>query len=205
MCNTRCGRLHQAINLIMRRVAASHTNQSQQCSEYLRLLSSLLRECRTHVAEHLSLLSGSFMQARQVEKEAAQQRVQALELDNAELSQRLVEMKTTEIDRMNDVNKLCDEMMKNARNMERAAAAESSSRQVLGKFFNAGKANGLRQGMTTVRVLLRVCLACGARGPGDLLPSDVISFPRQRVATAICTATNSPYILMVRVKQYIQV
>ncbi len=75
-----------------------------------------------------------------------------LEVDNAELSKRLVEMKMTEIDRMNDVNKLCDEMMLNARNMERAAAAESSSRQVLGKFFNAGKANGLRQGMTTVRV-----------------------------------------------------
>ena len=91
------------------------------------------------------------MQARQSEKEAAQQRLQELELDNAEISKRLVEMKMTEIDRMNDVNKICNEMMLNARSMERAAAAESSSRQVLGKFFNAGKANGLRQGMTTVR------------------------------------------------------
>ena len=101
------------------------------------------------------ILSDFSLQARQTEKEAAQQRVQTLELDNDELSKRLVEMKMTEIDRMNDVNKLCDEMMLNARSMERAAAAESSSRQVLGKFFNAGKANGLRQGMTTVRPLWR--------------------------------------------------
>ena len=116
------------------------------------------------------------MQARQVEKEAAQQRVQALELDNAELSQRLVEMKTTEIDRMNDVNKLCDEMMKNARNMERAAAAESSSRQVLGKFFNAGKANGLRQGMTTV-LLQYICFAYHAHEPETYLVSNLNSSP----------------------------
>ena len=74
-------------------------------------------------------------------------------MDNAELSKRLVEMKMTEIDRMNDVNNICNEMMRNARSMERAAAAESSSRQVLGKFFNANKSNGLKQGMATVRPL----------------------------------------------------
>lgn len=80
--------------------------------------------------------------------------MQALELDNADLSKRLVELKMTEIDRMNDVNKICNEMMRNARSMERAAAAESSSRQVLGKFFNANKSNGLRQGMAAVRLIL---------------------------------------------------
>lgn len=64
----------------------------------------------------------------------------------------------TEIDRMNEVNKICSEMMRNAQNMERAAAAESNSRQVLGKFFNAGKQGGLRQGVATVLI----CPGCFA-------------------------------------------
>ena len=124
-----------------------------ECPHFVSLCGVQARE--SFLCILISLQSGFLPQARQTEKEAAQQRVQTLELDNAELSKRLVEMKMTEIDRMNDVNKLCDEMMLNARSMERAAAAESSSRQVLGKFFNAGKASGLRQGMTTVRHLQR--------------------------------------------------
>jgi len=93
-------------------------------------------------------------QARQSEKEAAVQRVQHLEVDNAELSSRLVEMKMTEMERINDVDQICNEMMRNAKNMERAAAAESSGRQVLGKFF--GKPNGVRQGMSKATLSLLV-------------------------------------------------
>ena len=65
--------------------------------------------------------------------------MQELEADNAELAKRLVEMKTTEIERMNEVTRICNEMMRNAQNMERAAAADahSRSRQVLGKIFGA--------------------------------------------------------------------
>jgi hypothetical protein len=85
-------------------------------------------------------------QARQSEKEAAVQRVQHLEVDNAELSARLVQMKMSEMERINEVDQICNEMMRNAKNMERAAAAESSSRPVLGKFF--GKPNGVRQGVS---------------------------------------------------------
>ena len=71
------------------------------------------------------------------DKEAAEGKVATLEADNTELSKRLVEMKMTEIERINEVNRICDEMMRNAQSMERAAAAEASSRsrQVLGKLF----------------------------------------------------------------------
>lgn len=99
------------------------------------------------------MVKRNFLQARQTEKEAAQTRAQALELDNDDLSKRLVEMKMTEVDRINDVAKLCDEMMRNARSMERAAAAESSGRQALNRFFGAGRANDRRQGMVRVPVL----------------------------------------------------
>lgn len=46
-------------------------------------------------------------------------------------------MKMSEIDRMNEVNNICNEMMRNAQLMERAAAADAHSRgrQVLGKMF----------------------------------------------------------------------
>ena len=74
-----------------------------------------------------------------------------LEADNKDLSQRLVEMKMTEMERINNVNQICSEMMRNAQSMERAAAAESSGRQVLGKFFGKpGGASGVRQGMNKV-------------------------------------------------------
>jgi hypothetical protein len=91
-------------------------------------------------------------QARQKEKEAAVQRVQHLEADNADLSGRLVEMKMTEMERINNVDQICSEMIRNAQSMERAAAAESSGRQVLGKFF--GKPSGVRQGLNKVQALL---------------------------------------------------
>ena len=84
------------------------------------------------------------LQVRLQDKETAQQRVQALEIDNTELSQRLVEMKMTEIERMNEVNRVCDEMMRNARSMERAAAADASSRsrQVFSKIFGPNARDG---------------------------------------------------------------
>lgn len=43
----------------------------------------------------------------------------------------------TEIERMNEVNRMCDEMLTNARNAERAAAAAAASpsgRQGTGRF-----------------------------------------------------------------------
>jgi len=92
------------------------------------------------------------MQARQKDKEASTQKVQELEVDNAELSRRLVEMKMTEMERINNVDQICNEMMRNAQSMERAAAAESSGRQGLGKLF--GRPSGVRQGMNKVSALL---------------------------------------------------
>lgn len=100
------------------------------------------------------------LQAHQAEKEAALEQVRHLEADNKDLSRRLVEMKMTEMERINNVNQICSEMMRNAQSMERAAAAESSGRQVLGKFFGKpGGPSGVREGMNKVgpSMLFRRC------------------------------------------------
>ena len=69
-------------------------------------MKGLLRPQTLHITgiEEGDVLS---WQARQSEKEAALRRVEHLEADNKDLSQRLVEMKMSEMERINNVNQIC--------------------------------------------------------------------------------------------------
>ena len=79
------------------------------------------------------------MQAGIKENEKATKQIQQLEKENQELTQRVLEVKSREAERMNEVNNMCNEMLQNAKNIERAAAAEAQfgGRQVLGKLFGS--------------------------------------------------------------------
>ena len=54
----------------------------------------------------------SDLQTSRHEREEAEQNLTKMTADNAELVQRLVEMKATEVERMNEVNRTCDEMVR---------------------------------------------------------------------------------------------
>ncbi|KAK9903907.1 hypothetical protein WJX75_000087 [Coccomyxa subellipsoidea] len=94
-------------------------------------------------------LATAELQARLEEKEAAEKKAAKLENEQAELSKRLVDLKMSEIERMNEVNKMCEEMMTNARNMERAAAASAASSSQVGRFHSlpAGSLTGMVNGI----------------------------------------------------------
>ena len=51
-------------------------------------------------------------QSRLADKEAAEGRAASLEADNHELAARLVEMKSTEIQRMHETNRICEQMVR---------------------------------------------------------------------------------------------
>jgi len=51
------------------------------------------------------------LQSRLADKETAESRAAALEADNHELAARLVEMKRTEIERMHETNRICEQMV----------------------------------------------------------------------------------------------
>ncbi|DBA79590.1 TPA: hypothetical protein ACH3X1_008277 [Trebouxia sp. C0004] len=65
------------------------------------------------------------LQTSRHERAEAEQKLNKLTADNDQLVQRLVEMKATEVERMNEVNRTCDEMLKSARSMERQAAQQA--------------------------------------------------------------------------------
>ncbi|BDA45707.1 Autophagy-related protein 16-1 [Coccomyxa sp. Obi] len=88
-------------------------------------------------------LAASEMQARLDEKEAAEKRAEKLEKETADLSKRLVDLKMSEAERMNEVNRMCEEMLANARNMERAAAATAASSSARVGRFHSMPAGGL--------------------------------------------------------------
>ena len=52
------------------------------------------------------------LQSRLADKEAAESRAAASEADNAELAARLVETKRTEIQRMHETNRICEQMVR---------------------------------------------------------------------------------------------
>ncbi len=51
------------------------------------------------------------LQARLADKEAAEARATKLETENGALVQRLIQLKATEVERMNEVNRVCEEMV----------------------------------------------------------------------------------------------
>lgn len=53
----------------------------------------------------------NLLQTSRHERAEAEQKLNKLTADNDELVQRLVEMKATEVERMNEVNRTCDEMV----------------------------------------------------------------------------------------------
>ena len=55
------------------------------------------------------------LQSRLADKEAAEGRAAALEADNHELAARLVEMKRTEIQRIQETNRICEQMVRGVR------------------------------------------------------------------------------------------
>ncbi len=54
------------------------------------------------------------LQSRLADKETAESRAAALEADNHELAARLVETKRTEIQRMHETNRICEQMVRGA-------------------------------------------------------------------------------------------
>ena len=105
------------------------------------------------VGGEMRFVTYCWLQSRSADNEKLSKEIRTLETDNKELSERLVEMKSTEIERMNEVNGICHEMIRNAKNMERAAAAEANSapQKMIGKLF------GSRQSRTS-NDLAAVCL-----------------------------------------------
>lgn len=72
-------------------------------------------------------LIDSEMEVRLSDKEAAEARADKLQADVFELSQRLVDMKASEAERVNEVNKMCDGMLNNAKQWEKTAAAQAAA------------------------------------------------------------------------------
>lgn len=58
------------------------------------------------------------MQSRLADKEAAESRAAALEADNHELVARLVEMKATEVQRIDETNRICEQMVRAAGSLD---------------------------------------------------------------------------------------
>lgn len=56
-------------------------------------------------------LHDAVLQTSRHEREEAEQKLIKMSADNADLVQRLVEMKATEMERMMEVNRTCDEMV----------------------------------------------------------------------------------------------
>jgi hypothetical protein len=115
------------------------------------------------------------VQERLKAKEKAESKAQALETEVTDLSRRLVEMKMSEIERMNEVNKQCEEMLANARSMEQAALAERQAvaaardKRLPGSFLSGSTVQAAASG-----ILGQLGAARGSRLPPPEGPVSVV-------------------------------
>ncbi|KAK9828803.1 hypothetical protein WJX72_002152 [[Myrmecia] bisecta] len=113
-------------------VRENNEQQSKQLDEHSAEIKDLkvkLRDLRDQLDQERAAhaLGTAELEARLKDKEAAEARAGQLEGENADLVRRLVELKSSEIERLNETNRMCDEMLANARNLERAAAASAAA------------------------------------------------------------------------------
>jgi len=78
----------------------------------IRLARSRLRQvAASWLSKKMRLNRPCLLQTSRHERAEAEQKLNKLTADNDQLVQRLVEMKATEVERMNEVNRTCDEMV----------------------------------------------------------------------------------------------
>jgi hypothetical protein len=78
----------------------------------IRLAKSSLRQVSASwLSKVMRLNNLHLLQASRHDRAEAEQKLNKLTADNDQLVQRLVEMKATEVERMNEVNRTCDEMV----------------------------------------------------------------------------------------------
>ena len=70
----------------------------------------------------VGLTSHGGLQSRLADKEAAEGRAASLEADNHELVTRLMELKATEVQRINETNRICEQMVRGLPGLESATA-----------------------------------------------------------------------------------
>ena len=92
-------------------------------------------------------------QARLADKEKAEAEAAASKTETDELTRRLVELKTTEIERMNACSRMCEEMVANARSRAaEIATAPALSPRGSGRLSRIDRNMSLPAGATTVRL-----------------------------------------------------
>lgn len=100
-------------------VSAAKTNELRNQNTELQKVVDELRQSYA--------LIDSEMEVRLSDKEAAEAKADKLQADNLELTKRLVEMKTSEVDRINEANEMYNGMVKHARQLEKTAATQAAA------------------------------------------------------------------------------
>ncbi|DBA83439.1 hypothetical protein WJX79_006327 [Trebouxia sp. C0005] len=111
----------------VRDINEKHSQALDEATGRIRDLQSRNKELSQQVDNERATqaVAASELETSRHERAEAEQKLNKLTADNDELVQRLVEMKATEVERMNEVNRTCDEMLKSARSMERQAAQQA--------------------------------------------------------------------------------
>ncbi|DBB04827.1 TPA: hypothetical protein ACH3X3_010116 [Trebouxia sp. C0006] len=111
----------------VRDINEKHSQALDEATGRIRDLQSRNKELSQQVDNERATqaVAASELEASRYDRAEAEQKLNKLTADNDQLVQRLVEMKATEVERMNEVNRTCDEMLKSASSMERQAAQQA--------------------------------------------------------------------------------
>lgn len=87
-------------------------------------------------------LAADEAQARLNERDDALTRLARLEAEHAALTQRVIDQKLQEAERLNDINRMHEEAMENAQRLQAEASADRLSREQLRRSSDSGSASG---------------------------------------------------------------
>lgn len=144
-----------------------------EAAEEIHRLKGEIKELRSQVDRYREshAVVTAEMETRLAEAQAATSAVAGLEADNAELVRRLMDFKAAEMERMNDMNRMRDEVLASAKQQAAAMLAEARTRALA-----TGR---LSQGAEVLNESIRTLGALGLQGAagaerGDTLPGSVL-------------------------------
>ncbi|KAL3161687.1 hypothetical protein ABBQ38_008786 [Trebouxia sp. C0009 RCD-2024] len=109
----------------VRDINEKHSNALDEATTRIRDLQARNKELSLQVDSERATqaVAASELETSRHERDEAEKKLNQMTAENADLVQRFHDMKSSEVERMNEVNRACEDMLARARSMEQQAAA----------------------------------------------------------------------------------